>query len=42
MVSFEALNINKAKVVMYVRVPTDVIMYQELDSRYELSLRYKF
>ncbi|MBW8733228.1 MAG: TonB-dependent receptor, partial [Asticcacaulis sp.] len=42
MVSFEALNINKAHVVMYVRVPADVIMYQELDSRYELSLRYKF
>jgi len=40
--SFEALNINKQHVVQYVRVPTDVVLYQELDSRYEFGLRYKF
>jgi TonB-dependent receptor len=40
--SLEALNINKGHVVDYVRVPTDVILYQELDTRYELGLRYKF
>ena len=41
-VSLEALNINKEHVVQYIRVPTDVVLYQELDSRYELGLRYKF
>ncbi len=40
--SFEALNINKAHVVQYLRVPTDIDFYQELDSRYEFGLRYKF
>ncbi len=40
--SLEALNLNKAHLVQYVRVPTDVILYQELDTRYELGLRYKF
>ena len=42
MLTFEALNINKAHVAMYVRVPTDVILYQELDTRYDVGLRYKF
>ena len=40
--SFEALNINKAHLVQYIRVPTNVLMYQELDSRYEFGVRYKF
>ena len=40
--SLEALNINKGHVVQYIRVPTDVVLYQELDTRYELGLRYKF
>ena len=40
--SFEALNMNKGHIVQYIRVPTDVINYQELDSRYELGIRYKF
>ena len=40
--SFEALNINKEHVVQYIRVPTDVVMYQELDSRYPVGVRYKF
>jgi TonB-dependent receptor len=40
--SLEALNLNKAHLVQYVRVPTDVVLYQELDTRYELGLRYKF
>ena len=40
--SLEALNLNKAHLVQYVRVPTDVILYQELDTRYELGLHYKF
>ena len=40
--SFEALNINKAHVVTYLRVPTDIDFYQELDTRYEVGLRYKF
>lgn len=40
--SFEALNLNKAHVVQYLRVPTDISFYQELDSRYEFGLRYKF
>ena len=40
--SFEALNINKGHVVQYIRVPTDVVMYQELDSRYQVGVRYKF
>ena len=40
--SFEALNINKAHVVQYLRVPTDIDFYQELDTRYEMGLRYKF
>ncbi len=40
--SFEALNINKAHVVQYLRVPTDIDFYQELDTRYEFGLRYKF
>ncbi|MGZ3297378.1 MAG: TonB-dependent receptor [Asticcacaulis sp.] len=40
--SLEALNLNRAHLVQYVRVPTDVVLYQELDSRYELGLRYKF
>ena len=42
LLSFEALNINKEHVVQYIRVPTDVVLYQELDSRYEVGLRYKF
>ncbi len=42
MLTFEALNINKAHVVQYIRVPTDVVMYQELDTRYDVGLRYKF
>ena len=41
-ISFEALNINKAHVVQYLRVPTDISFYQELDTRYEFGLRYKF
>jgi TonB-dependent receptor len=41
-VSLEALNINKEHVVEYIRVPADVVDYQELDTRYELGLRYKF
>jgi len=41
-VSFEALNINKGHIVQYIRVPTDVTLYQELDSRYELGIRYKY
>lgn len=40
--SLEALNLNKGHVVQYIRVPTDVVLYQELDSRYEFGLRYKF
>jgi TonB-dependent receptor len=40
--SFEALNINKGHIVQYIRVPTDVVMYQELDSRYQVGVRYKF
>ncbi|HWU51076.1 MAG TPA: TonB-dependent receptor [Asticcacaulis sp.] len=40
--TFEALNINKGHIVQYVRVPTDVVNYQELDSRYEFGVRYKF
>ncbi len=40
--SFEALNLNKGHVVEYIRVPTDVVFYQELDTRYEAGLRYKF
>jgi hypothetical protein len=40
--SLEALNLNKAHLVQYVRVPTDVVLYQELDTRYEAGLRYKF
>ena len=40
--SFEALNINRGTVVQYIRVPADVVNYQELDSRYEAGLRYKF
>ena len=40
--SFEALNINHEHVVQYIRVPADVVNYQELDSRYEAGLRYKF
>ncbi len=39
---FEALNINKGNVVQYIRVPADVVNYQELDSRYELGMHYKF
>ncbi len=42
MLTFEALNINKEHVVQYIRVPTDVVMYQELDTRYDIGLRYKF
>ena len=42
MLTFEALNINKGHVVQYIRVPTDVVMYQELDTRYDVGLRYKF
>ncbi len=42
LLSFEALNINKGHVVQYVRVPADVVNYQELDTRYELGIRYKF
>lgn len=42
LLTLEALNLNKEHLVQYVRVPTDVVLYQELDSRYELSLRYKF
>ncbi len=41
-ISFEALNMNRAHVVTYLRVPTDIDFYQELDTRYELGLRYKF
>ncbi len=40
--SLEALNLNKAHLVQYIRVPTDVVLYQELDTRYEFGLRYKF
>ena len=40
--SFEALNLNKGHVVQYIRVPTDVVNYQELDTRYEFGVRYKF
>ena len=40
--TFEALNLNKGHIVQYVRVPTDVVNYQELDSRYEFGIRYKF
>ena len=40
--SLEALNINKEHVVEYIRVPADVVDYQELDTRYEMGLRYKF
>ncbi|MDI7774032.1 TonB-dependent receptor [Asticcacaulis sp. EMRT-3] len=40
--TFEALNINKGHIVQYIRVPTDVVNYQELDSRYEFGIRYKF
>ena len=40
--SFEALNINKGHLVQYIRVPADVVNYQELDSRYEFGARYKF
>ncbi|MFT4077072.1 MAG: TonB-dependent receptor [Asticcacaulis sp.] len=40
--TFEALNINKGHIVQYIRVPTDVVLYQELDSRYEFGVRYKF
>ncbi len=40
--SFEALNINKGHIVQYIRVPADVVNYQELDSRYEAGVRYKF
>ncbi len=40
--SLEALNLNKAHLVQYIRVPTDVVLYQELDTRYEMGLRYKF
>ena len=42
MLTFEALNINREHVVQYIRVPTDVVMYQELDTRYDVGLRYKF
>ncbi len=42
MVTFGALNINKGHIVHYIRVPTDVVMYQELDTRYDLGIRYKF
>jgi TonB-dependent receptor len=40
--SLEALNLNKGHIVQYVRVPADVVLYQELDTRYELGARYKF
>ncbi len=42
LLTFEALNINKEHVVQYIRVPADVVMYQELDSRYQVGVRYKF
>jgi len=42
LLSFEALNLNKAHIVQYIRVPADVVNYQELDTRYEFGLRYKF
>ncbi|MGN6208374.1 TonB-dependent receptor [Asticcacaulis sp.] len=42
MLTFEALNINREHVVQYIRVPTDVVMYQELDTRYDVGIRYKF
>jgi hypothetical protein len=42
LLTFEALNINKEHVVQYIRVPADVTMYQELDSRYQVGVRYKF
>ena len=40
--SLEALNLNKGHIVQYIRVPTDVVLYQELDTRYEAGVRYKF
>ncbi len=40
--SLEALNLNKGHIVQYIRVPADVVLYQELDTRYELGARYKF
>jgi TonB-dependent receptor len=42
MLTFEALNINKGHIVQYIRVPTNVTMYQELDTRYDVGIRYKF
>ncbi|WP_443749628.1 TonB-dependent receptor [Asticcacaulis solisilvae] len=41
-ITFEGLNLNKARLRQYGRDTTNLYFAQELDSRYQIGLRYKF